>query len=53
MLPQPEATPMLEAFSFESSALNGLRGFLATHLVSYHSFQFSSLKFDNYGNVSI
>ena len=52
MIPKQESTPMLESISFESSALNGLRGFLAVHLVTYHSLLFSTLQFDNYGNVS-
>ena len=52
MLPKHKSTPMLGSISFESSALNGLRGFLAVHLATYHSLLFSTLQFDNYGNVS-
>ena len=47
-----ENTPKNEAIKFESSALHGLRGFAAVHLLIYHSLLFSSWGFKTYGNVS-
>ena len=41
-----------ETFSFESSALNGLRGFAAIHILIYHSVIYSSWGFQIYGQVS-
>ena len=41
-----------ETFSFESSALNGLRGFAAIHILIYHSVIYSSWGFQTYGQVS-
>ena len=41
-----------ETISFESSALNGLRGFAAIHILIYHSVIYSSWGFQIYGQVS-
>ena len=41
----------LEAIRFESSALNGLRGFVAVHIMIYHSLNSSSWGFHTYGQV--
>ena len=41
-----------EAINFESSALHGLRGFIAVHLLIFHSLVLSSWGFITYGNVS-
>ena len=47
-----ENTPKNEAIKFESSALHGLRGFIAVHLLIFHSLVLSSWGFITYGNVS-
>ena len=41
-----------ETVSFESSALNGLRGFAAVHILILHSVLYSSWGFEIYGQVS-
>ena len=47
-----ENIPKKEAINFESSALHGLRGFVAVHLLIFHSLVLSSWGFITYGNVS-
>ena len=39
--------------SFDSTALNGLRGISALHILFFHSFLYSQFNFDIYGAVSI
>ena len=39
--------------SFDSTALNGLRGISALHILFFHSFLYSEFNFDIYGAVSI
>ena len=48
-----ENIPIGETMSFESSALNGLRGFAAVHILIYHSVLYSSWGFQIYGQVSL
>ena len=52
MTSEIENTPLTEAISFDSSALHGLRGFIAVHLLIFHSLVLSSWGFITYGNVS-
>ena len=53
MISEVENTPLTEAISFDSSALHGLRGFAAVHLLIFHSLHYSVWGFETYGNVSI
>ena len=46
-------TQKIRKVTFDSSALNGLRGFAAIHILLYHSLLFSTWGFHNYGNVSM
>ena len=46
------ASEVGETISFESSALNGLRGFAAIHILIFHSVIYSSWGFQIYGAVS-
>ena len=41
-----------EAIVFDSSALHGLRGFAAIHILVFHSILFFSWGYITYGNVS-
>ena len=52
MTSEVENIPNEETISFESSALNGLRGFAAIHILIYHSVLYSSWGFQIYGQVS-
>ena len=41
-----------EVIKFDSSALNGFRGFAAFHVLIFHSILFSKWGYLTYGNVS-
>ena len=52
MTSEVENIPNGGTISFESSALNGLRGFAAVHILIYHSILYSSWGFQIFGQVS-
>ena len=52
MTSEVEKFPNGETINFESSALNGLRGFAAVHILIFHSVLHSSWGFQIYGQVS-
>ena len=52
MTPTVKDTPRIEIINFESSALHGLRGFVAVHILIFHSLLYSSLGVNTYGQVS-
>ena len=53
MTSEVENIPLNEAISFDSNALNGLRGFAAVHIMIFHSLLYSAWGFNTYGGVSI
>ena len=53
MTSEVENIPLNEAISFDSNALNGLRGFAAAHIMIFHSLLYSAWGFNTYGGVSI
>ena len=53
MTSEVENTPLNEAISVASTALNGLRGFAAVHIMIFHSLLCSAWGFNTYGGVSI
>ena len=53
MISEVENIPLNEAISFDSNALNGLRGFAAVHIMIFHSLLYSAWGFNTYGGVSI
>lgn len=46
------ATSVQKIISFQSKALDGLRGFAALHIVLFHSTHYANLQWNIHGQVS-
>ena len=52
MISKNEITPNNGGIKLETSALNGLRGLIAVHVMVFHSSVLSNVRINCYGNVS-
>ena len=49
----PQIRQENNGISFDSTALNGLRGLASIHIMLFHAFLYSGWHFNIYGHVSI